>query len=52
VKKGDEEELSEKIVELLLNQNLSKKISTEAFREVKKYDWKKVVKKIEAVYKW
>ena len=52
VKKGDVEELSEKIVELLLDQNLSKKISTTAFREVKKYDWKKIVKRIEAVYKW
>jgi len=52
VKKGDAEELSEKIVELLLDQNLSKKISTAAFREVKKYDWKNIAKKIEAVYRW
>jgi len=52
VKKGDVEELAEKIVELLLDQNLSKKISAAAFREVKKYDWKKIVKRIEAVYKW
>jgi len=51
VKKGDAEELSEKIVELLLDRNLSKKISTAAFEEVKKYDWKNIVKKIEAVYK-
>ncbi len=50
VKKGDMEELSEKIIKLLLDQKLSKKISTAAFREVKKYDWKKIVKKIEAVY--
>ena len=52
VKKGDVKELSEKIAELLLDQDLSKKISTTAFREVKKYDWKNVVRKIEAVYKW
>jgi len=52
VKKGDVEELSEKITELLLDQNLSKKISTTAFREVKKYDWKNMVRKIEAVYRW
>ncbi len=51
VEKGDVEKLSEKITKLLLDQKLSKKISTAAFREVKKYDWKKIVKKIEAVYK-
>jgi len=52
VKKDNVGELSEKIVELLLDRNLSKKISTAAFREVKKYDWKNTVKKIEAVYEW
>ncbi|HEX55103.1 MAG: hypothetical protein DRO90_00815 [Candidatus Altiarchaeales archaeon] len=51
VKKDDVEGLSEKIAELLLDQNLSKKISTFAFKEVKKYDWKNIVKKIESVYK-
>jgi len=51
VKKGDAGKLSEKIAELLLDQNLSKKISSAAFREVKKYDWKNIVKKLETVYR-
>ncbi len=51
VKKGDAEELAEKIVELLSDQDLSEKISTAAFCEVKKYDWKNIVKKIESIYK-
>jgi len=51
VKKGDINKLSEKIVELLSDKNLSKKISTSAFKEVKKYNWKNIVKKIEHVYR-
>ena len=50
VRKGDVEKLSEKIVELLLDKKLSKRISISAFNEVKKYDWKNIVEKIEAVY--
>ncbi|RLG92575.1 hypothetical protein DRO37_09200 [Candidatus Bathyarchaeota archaeon] len=51
VKKDEVNEFSEKIIELLLNPRLSRKISSAAFREVRKYDWKNVVKKIERVYR-
>ncbi len=51
VEKGNAEELAERITELLLSQKLSEKISAAAFREVRKYDWKNVVKRIEAVYR-
>ena len=50
VRKGDAEKLSEKIVELLLDKELAKRFSISAFHEVKKYDWKNIVEKIEAIY--
>ncbi len=50
VKRGSAEKLAEKIIELLSDERLSNKISTAAFREVRKYDWKNIIKKIEAVY--
>ncbi len=50
VKKGDTKKLSEKIIELLLDKELSRKIADSAFYEAKKYDWKNIAERIEAVY--
>ena len=43
--------LAENIIYLLQNEKECKRLAENAFREVKKYDWKRIVKKIEEVYR-
>ena len=43
--------LTTEILKLLQNKSLSKKISSRAYKEVKKYDWKRVTKQMEKLYK-
>lgn len=50
VKRNEIKGLAKSILTLLKDEELSKRISTKAFREVKKYDWKIVVKRIEETY--
>lgn len=50
VRKNNVEELARGILILLENKELSERISSNAFREVKKYDWNIIVKRIEEVY--
>ncbi len=50
VEKNKVRKLSENISILLNDKKLSKRISSDAFELVKKYDWSKIVKKIERVY--
>lgn len=51
VKKDKIKELTENVTILLNDKELSKKLSSNAYREVKRYDWSKVVKEIEDVYR-
>ena len=49
--RGNAKKLAEYIEILLTDKKLWLKISRNAHKEAKKYDWKKVVKQIEKVYK-
>jgi len=50
VRKNKIEGLAKSILTLLEDESFSERISSNAFRKVKKYDWSIVVKKIEEVY--
>jgi glycosyltransferase involved in cell wall biosynthesis len=43
-------ELSDKIIKILLDENLRKRLSKNCLRKIKKFDWKYIVKKTEKLY--
>jgi len=51
VRKNKIEGLAKGILTLLEDKELSERISSNAFREVRKYDWNIIVEKIEDVYR-
>ena len=51
IEKNKPKKLAQNILNLLNDEKLSKKLSSNAFKEVKKYDWNVIIKKIEKVYK-
>jgi len=50
VEKNKVKEMSENILRLINDKEYSKRLSSNAYKEVKKYDWSKVTREIENIY--
>lgn len=50
IERNRPKKFAESIMNLLNNKKLSKKLSSNAYNEVKKYDWNNIIKKIENIY--